>query len=124
MGSLVQPLFNRGQNVANLKVAKAQQQEALLTFRQSLLDAGTEVNNALLQWQTARQRLVIDQQQIASLQSAVRSSELLMLHSSQNYLEVLTARQTLLEAELSAVSDRFDEIQGVINLYHALGGGY
>lgn len=124
VGSLVQPLFNRGQNVANLKVAKAQQQEALLTFRQSLLDAGTEVNNALLQWQTARQRLVIDQQQIASLQSAVRSSELLMLHSSQNYLEVLTARQTLLEAELSAVSDRFDEIQGVINLYHALGGGY
>lgn len=124
IGSLVQPLLNRGQNVANLKVAKAQQQEALLTFRQSLLDAGTEVNNALLQWQTARQRLVIDRQQIASLQSAVRSSELLMLHSSQNYLEVLTARQTLLDAELSAVSDRFDEIQGVINLYHALGGGY
>ena len=44
--------------------------------------------------------------------------------SSQNYLEVLTARQTLLDAELSAVSDRFEEIQGVINLYHALGGGY
>ena len=124
VGSLVQPLFNRGQNVANLKVAKAQQEEALLSFRQSLLDAGTEVNNALLQWQTARQRLVLDQQQIAALQSAVRSSELLMLHSSQNYLEVLTAQQTLLEAELSAVSDRFDEIQGVINLYHALGGGY
>lgn len=124
IGSLVQPLFNRGQNVANLKVAKAQQEEALLSFRQSLLDAGNEVNNALLQWQTARQRLELDKQQIASLRSAVRSSELLMKHSSQNYLEVLTARQTLLEAELSAVSDRFDEIQGVINLYHALGGGY
>lgn len=124
VGSLVQPLFKRGQNVANLKVAKAQQEEALLTFRQSLLDAGTEVNSALLQWQTARQRLKLDEQQIASLESAVRSSELLMLHSSQNYLEVLTARQTLLDAELSAVADRFDEIQGVINLYHALGGGY
>lgn len=124
VGSLVQPLFNRGQNVANLKVAKAQQEEALLIFRQSLLDAGTEVNSALLQWQTARQRLKLDEQQIASLESAVRSSELLMLHSSQNYLEVLTARQTLLDAELSAVADRFDEIQGVINLYHALGGGY
>ncbi len=124
VGSLVQPLFNRGQNVANLKVAKAQQEEALLTFRQSLLDAGTEVNSALLQWQTARQRLKLDEQQIALLESAVRSSELLMLHSSQNYLEVLTARQTLLDAELSAVADRFDEIQGVINLYHALGGGY
>ena len=121
VGSLVQPLFNRGQNIANLKVAKARQEEALLTFRQTLLNAGTEVNDALLQWQVARRRLDLDRQQIISLQSAVRSSELLMRHSSQNYLEVLTARQTLLDAELSAVSDRFEEIQGVIN---ALGGGY
>ena len=81
------------------------------------------MNNALIQWQTARQRQQIDQQQILSLESTVRSSELLMQYSSQNYLEVLTARQTLLQAELTAVSDRFDEIQGVINLYHALGGG-
>ncbi|HBI65904.1 MAG TPA: multidrug transporter [Barnesiella intestinihominis] len=124
VGSLVQPFFNRGQNIANLKVAKARQEEALLTFRQTLLNAGTEVNDALLQWQVARRRLDLDRQQIISLQSAVRSSELLMRHSSQNYLEVLTARQTLLDAELSAVSDRFEEIQGVINLYHALGGGY
>ena len=124
VGALVQPLFNRGQNIANLKVAKARQEEALLTFRQTLLNAGTEVNDALLQWQVARRRLDLDRQQIISLQSAVRSSELLMRYSSQNYLEVLTARQTLLDAELSAVSDRFEEIQGVINLYHALGGGY
>ena len=124
VGALVQPLFNRGQNIANLKVAKARQEEALLTFRQTLLNAGTEVNDALLQWQVARRRLDLDRQQIISLQSSVRSSELLMRHSSQNYLEVLTARQTLLDAELSAVSDRFEEIQGVINLYHALGGGY
>lgn len=124
VGALVQPLFNRGQNIANLKVAKARQEEALLTFRQTLLNAGTEVNDALLQWQVARRRLDLDRQQIISLQSAVRSSELLMRHSSQNYLEVLTARQTLLDAELSAVSDRFEEIQEVINLYHALGGGY
>lgn len=123
VGSLVQPLFNRGKNIANLRIAKAQQEEALLSFRQSLLDAGTDVNNALIQWQTARQRQIIDRQQISSLQSAVRSSELIMQFSSQNYLEVLTARQSLLQAELTAVSDRYDEIQGVINLYHALGGG-
>lgn len=123
VGSLVQPLFNRGRNIANLRIAKAQQEEALLSFRQSLLDAGTDVNNALIQWQTARRRQILDEQQIKSLESAVRSSELLMQYSSQNYLEVLTARQTLLQAELTAVSDRFDEIQGVINLYHALGGG-
>ena len=123
VGSLIQPLFNRGQNIANLKVAKAQQEEALLSFRQSLLDAGTEVNNALVQWQTARGKLKLDEQQVVALTSAVRSAELLMKHSSQNYLEVLTARQALLQAELDAVSDRFDEIQGIINLYRSLGGG-
>lgn len=124
VGSLVQPLFNRGKNIANLKIAKAQQEEALLTFNQSLLDAGAEVNDALVQWQTARQRIQLDKQQTEALRSALRSSELLMQHSSQNYLEVLTARQSLLQAELDMATDRFDEIQGVINLYHALGGGY
>lgn len=96
----------------------------MLTFRQSLLDAGTEVNDALVQWQTARKRIELVRQQAASLKSALKSSELLMKHSSQNYLEVITARQSLLQAELNIVTDRFDEIQGVINLYHALGGGY
>lgn len=124
VGSLVQPLFNRGKNIANLKIAKAQQEEALLTFQQSLLDAGAEVNDALVQWQTARKRIQLDEQQCTSLQSALRSSELLMQYSSQNYLEVITARQALLQAELNTATDRFDEIQGVINLYHALGGGY
>lgn len=124
VGSLVQPIFNRGKNIANLKIAKAQQEETLLTFQQSLLDAGAEVNNALVQWQSARERITLDERQTISLRSALRSSELLMQHSSQNYLEVLTARQSLLQAELNVASDRFDEIQGVINLYHALGGGY
>lgn len=124
VGSLVQPIFNKGQNIANLKIAKAQQEEALLTFQQSLLDAGAEVNDALVQWQAAKKRIALDEQQTASLRSALRNSELLMQHSSQNYLEVLTARQTLLQAELDLTSDRFDKIQGVINLYHALGGGY
>ena len=124
VASLVQPLFNRGTNIANLKIAKAQQEEALLTFRQSLLDAGAEVNDALVQWQTARKRIRLNEQQCMSLRSALRSSELLMQYSSQNYLEVLTARQSLLQAELDTATDRFDEIQGVINLYHALGGGY
>ena len=123
VGSLTQPLFNRGVNRANLKIAKAQQEEALLTFQQTVLEAGQEVNDALTQWQTARQRLDIDAQQIVTLREAVRKTELLMRHSSTNYLEVLTAQQSLLNAELVEAQDRYDEIQGVINLYHALGGG-
>lgn len=124
VGSLVQPIFNKGKNIANLKITKAQQEEALLTFRQSLLDAGAEVNDGLIQWQSAKKRVELNKQQAKSLKSALRSSELLMKHSSQNYLEVITARQSLLQAELNIITDYFDEIQGIINLYHALGGGY
>ncbi len=123
VGSLVQPIFNRGNNIANLKIAKAQQEEALLTFGQKLLDAGTEVNNSLVQWQTAQKSLLLDKQRIEFLESAVHSTRLLMKHGNTSYLEVLTAQQTLLQSQLVEVSDKYDEIQGVINLYHALGGG-
>lgn len=123
IGSLTQPLFNKGTNIANLRIAKARQEEAALRFRQSLLDAGKEVNNALSQWQAARQRISIGARQVATLQESVRKTELLMRHSSTSYLEVLTAQQSLLSAEQAQAQDRFDEIQGVINLYHALGGG-
>lgn len=123
VGSLVQPIFNRGKNIANLRIAKAQQEEALLAFGQRLLDAGAEVNNALVQWQTARGRIALNQKQIASLESALNSTSKLMKHGNTNYLEVLTAQQTLLQAQLSDLTDKYDEIQSVINLYHALGGG-
>lgn len=123
VGSLVQPLFQRGQLMANLKISKAQQEEALLQFQQTLLDAGAEVNNALSQWQTARQKTVLDREQVAHLKDALRDTELLMEHGTTNYLEVLTARQSLLAARLSLVSDRNAEIKSVITLYHALGGG-
>lgn len=81
------------------------------------------MNDALTQWQTAQQRLVLDEKQIASLQRAVNSTQLLMDYGSTNYLEVLIAQQNLLQAELTMAEDKFNEIQGVINLYHALGGG-
>lgn len=124
IGSLVQPLFNRGRNVANLKIAKAQQEKALITFQQKLLEAGAEVNDALSQWQNAEQRLNVSARQIEALEDAVKSTRLLMTYSeSSSYLEVLTAQQTLLSAQLTETQETFDKIQGVIKLYHALGGG-
>ncbi len=124
IGSLTQPLFNRGRNIANLRIAKARQEEAVLSFRQSLLKAGNEVNDALAQWQTADSRLGIDREQVEALRVAVDNTTKLMQYSNQaSYLEVLTASQSLLQAELTEANDTFDKIQGVINLYHALGGG-
>ena len=123
-GNLLQPIFNAGQNRARVKIAKAQQEQALLSFQQTLLNAGAEVNNALKQSQTARAKKDLRQQQVEELERAVENTQLLMQYSANHtYLEVLTAQQSLLAAKMSQIADRFDEIQGVVNLYHALGGG-
>jgi outer membrane protein TolC len=90
---------------------------------QTLLVAGTEVNSALIQFQTAQSKTDIRKQQILSLESAVESTQLLMRHGDATYLEVLTAQQNLLSAQLKQISDRFEGIQGIVNLYQALGGG-
>ncbi len=124
VGTLTQPLFARGQLVANLKIAKAQQESALLGFEQALLNAGEEVSNALYQYQAANQQQVSREQQVASLDKACQATEALYrLDSNTTYLETLTARQSLLSAQLSLISDKFTSMQAVVNLYAALGGG-
>ena len=123
MGSLTQPIFQKGTNIARLKVAKAQQEEARLGFQQTLLNAGSEVNEALVQYQTATEKTDYYTRQVESLSRALESTSLLMTHGNTTYLEVLTAQQSLLNAQLTQVANRFAQIQGLINLYHALGGG-
>ena len=124
IASLAQPIFARGVNKARLQAAQAQQEIAAYNFQQSLLNAGVEVNNAISQWETAKKRVELDKKQILNLQAAVWNTQLLMKHGNANYLEVLSAQKNLLSSELAEVSDRYDEIQSIINLYHALGGGY
>ena len=123
VGSLTQPIFQKGANIARLKVAKAQQEEARLGFQQTLLNAGSEVNEALVQYQTATEKTDYYARQVESLGRALESTSLLMTHGNTTYLEVLTAQQSLLNAQLTQVANRFAQIQGLINLYHALGGG-
>ena len=116
-GQLLQPIFQAGANRARVKIAKAQQQEAMLAYEQTILNAGQEA------CQTARESAALYDQRVASLRRAVESTELLMQHGSTTYLEVLTARQSLLSAQLQQVANRFTELQSVVTLYHALGGG-
>lgn len=123
VGSLTQPLFNRGQVVAQYRIARARQEEASLAFQQTLLNAGSEVNDALTAYQTSRRKSLLFDKQIASLETALESTSLLMEHGNTTYLEVLTARQTLLGAQLSQTANQFTEIQSLISLFRALGGG-
>ena len=123
LGSLTQPIFNRGANIARLKIAKAQQEEAMLAFEQAILNAGAEVSNALSQYETATQTLEQRILQINSLEKSVEYTQDLLSFGTSTYLEVLTAQQSLLSAQLSGVSDQFSQMQALVTLYQALGGG-
>jgi NodT family efflux transporter outer membrane factor (OMF) lipoprotein len=122
---LTQPIFNQGLNKARLRTAQAQQREALNSFQKTLLVAGQEVSNALYAHQTALEKQDARSKQIAALQKSVDyTQELLRYSSATNYTDVLTSEQNLLAAQLSGVNDRLQELQSVVNLYRALGGGW
>lgn len=122
IGSLVQPLFNKGKNRANLRIAEARQQQALVAFNQALLVAGTELKDALDACRLSQQRLQLREQEVNTAQRAYDVTIELMKNSSSTYLEVLTAQDALLQSRLALASDRLDLIQGQINLFKAVGG--
>lgn len=123
VASLTQPIFNRGKLISNLRVSKDEEQIALLAYKQALLDAGQEVNDALYATESVQRSLDSHRRQCKELERAVQTSEALYRTGNATYLELLTARQSLLNARLNVVSDRFTYCQSIINLYNALGGG-
>lgn len=122
-GSLFQPIFNAGALRGKVKIARADQEAAALAFQQTVLDAGAEVNNALTQYQTALAKEQWRDRQVEALQTALTKTEKLMQYTSTTYLEVLTAQQSLLQAQTSQAQDTFEKISAVVTLYRALGGG-
>lgn len=123
VGSLVQPIFQNGQIVAGLKVAKYKYEQAYNTWQNAILSAGSEVSNALVMYNSSDEKSRIEAKQIEVLRKNVEDTRDLMASSGSTYLEVITAQQALLNAELAKVADDFNKMQAVVSLYSALGGG-
>lgn len=123
VGGLAQPVFARGQLKSSLKAAKAQQEEALLAFEQTVLTASREVTDILYAYQSSLRKDDTRTKQVQSLKTAVEYTQELLVAGEANYTEVLTAEQNLLQAQLAQVNDRLDQLQATVNLYRALGGG-
>jgi multidrug efflux system outer membrane protein len=121
---LTQPIFNRRQLRTNMTVAEAQQDAALYGFRNSLLIASQEVSNAYSLHEHALEKTVVRSNQLNSLTKSVEYTQELLRNGFANYTEVITARQSLLAAELGKVNDKLQQLQAVVNLYRALGGGW
>ncbi|GAE82583.1 TolC family protein [Bacteroides reticulotermitis] len=123
VGSLTQPLFYHGANIAKLKMAKAQEAQAKLAFQQSLLNAGSEISTLLSQYQKTSEKTEARKMQLESSRKAATDTKELFNLGNSTYLEVLSAQQSYLSAQLAQVSDSFDLMQAVVSLYQALGGG-
>ena len=123
LASLAQPIFNNGKLVANLKISKAEEQIAKMNYQQTILEAGKEVSDALHLYDATNRKLIQDKAQIEELEKAVTYTNALFQSGQSTYLEILSAQQSLLSAQLTEVSDNVQRMQAVINLYSAVGGG-
>lgn len=123
VGSLVQPIFMRGTLTAGLRVAKAQYEQAYNNWQNAVLKAGAEVSDALVLYNSSAEKAKLEAHQVEVLQTNVEHTKMLFQSSTSSYLEVITAQQSLLNAQLSRVTDEFYKMRAVVNLYSALGGG-
>lgn len=123
VGALTQPIFMKGQLRAGLRVAEDQYKQALNTWQNSVLSAGSEVSNALVLYNASDAKSKLEKQRIEVLKKNVEDTRNLMASAGSTYLEVITAQSNLLNAQLNQVQDDFYKMQAVVNLYYALGGG-
>ncbi len=123
VASLTQPIFQNGKLRAAYKNSKAEMEIATIGFQQTLLEAGSEVNNAMASIHAAKEKESLLANQVSSLQDAVDATQKLWDLTSINYLQILTAQSSLLSAQLNQVSNKYEVVANTINLYQALGGG-
>lgn len=124
VGGITQPILNGRRIRTEYEVSLTQQEIAFLDFRQSLLDAGKEVSDALYTMHAAEERIHLKEQEFNAYETAVDYSEELLNSGLANYLEVLTARQNALNARLQVVDAQYTRLNSAVELYRALGGGW
>jgi outer membrane protein TolC len=123
VGQLTQPIFARGQINANYKISKLSEEDLQKKYVQTIIDAGNQVNEAIADCQAAREKHQYYYRQVQVLNEAYSGTHELMDNGKASYLEVLTAQESLLSAQLNQATNMYDGAQAVIALYIALGGG-
>jgi len=121
---LVAPVLNAGINRTKLKIAESQQRVAKINLEKALLNAGMEVNSALIDMNGYREKAQFYDAEVVSLTKARDDTELLMNNSQdKTYLDVLAAHNALIEAEFNHIASKANIFQAMVNVYAALGGG-
>lgn len=124
VGSLTQPVFNQRQIRSQLEIRKAQQEKAFLNYKATILDATREVSDALYTYQAMSSKISLKRQEYLSYEKAVSYSEELIKNGLGTYLDVLTSRQNMLNAQLNLVNTEYSRLNSIVQLYQAIGGGW
>ena len=124
VGGLTQPLFNKRALKTQKEVAIAQQEQSLLQFKKTLLIAGSEVSNALFSYESETKKFEFRKNEVEALRQAESNSDILLKNGYANYLDLLTARQSALSAELNIIDSKLQQLVSIVDLYEALGGGW
>lgn len=122
--SLSQPIFTGGALRGNLKLARSQYEQALISYRQTIQRAFGDVSDALIGYQKSHEVRLRQEQTVADLKESVRLSTMRYTGGIANYLEVLDGQRSLFAAELTLAQARGTEFQSLVQLYRALGGGW
>lgn len=124
VGGLTQPIFNQRKLKTQKEVAIAQQEQALLEFKKTLLVAGNEVSDALFSYESETKKIEFRKKEVDALRAAESNSEELLKNGYANYLDLLTAREGALNAELNIIDSKLQQLVSIVDLYEALGGGW
>lgn len=124
VGSLTQPILNGRQIRTQYEVSRARQESALLNYKKTILNASREVSDALYTYTTNEEKIQLKEQEYEAYSRAIEYSEELQVYGMANYLEVLTARENALNAQLNLIMTRYARLNALVSLYKALGGGW
>lgn len=119
-----QPIFTGGALQGNLRLAKSQNQQALLAYRQTIQRAFGEVSDTLIGYQKLHEVRLRQEDTVADLRESVRLSDMRYQGGTTTYLEVLDGQRALYSAELTLAQARGNEYQSLVQLYRSLGGGW
>ena len=123
-GGLVAPLFNAGKLWANYKASKAQREAAILSYQKSIQEAFRDVADSLVGYQKAKEYRVQRELFVTTLRNQLRLADMRYRGGVSSYLEVLDTERQALDAELSYAQAYLSELNSVIYVYKALGGGW
>jgi len=119
----MQPVFNSRKLKTQFEAAKIQRENAVIRFRQTVLNAVGEVSDALAQIDKLKEQIEITQSQKNRLEKAIPNAQMLFTSGMASYLEVITAQQNALQSELELADLQRQQIEAYVLLYRSLGGG-